>query len=138
MPESKTKTEYYLGVDYGEAKAGLAIADSETRIAFAYGTLKNDKEMLRNISKIIKKEKIKAVVIGVPKRTGDRKTVYLGEKLGENLRKEKIEVFYQDEIYSTKIARENLKEKGLRDINRFDDSEAARIILASWLEKKKL
>ena len=35
-----------------------------------------------------------------------------------------------------KIARENLKEKGLRDINRFDDAEAARIILASFLQKK--
>ena len=134
--EDLTKTKYYLGVDYGEAKCGLAIADSETRIAFAYGTIKNDKEMFRNILAIIKKENIAQVIIGVPKRMGDKKIIYAGEKLGKDLEKEKINVSYQDEIYSTKIARENLKEKGLRDINRFDDAEAARIILASFLQKK--
>ncbi|MFA5961636.1 MAG: Holliday junction resolvase RuvX [Parcubacteria group bacterium] len=138
MPGNSSKTKYYLGIDYGESKVGLAIADSETRIAFAYGVIKNDEEMLRNILAIIKKEKIETVIIGVPKRMGDKKIVYAGEKLGEKIEQKKIKVFYQDEIYSTKIARENLKEKGLRDINRFDDAEAARIILSSWLEKKKI
>jgi putative holliday junction resolvase len=138
MQEQSTKTKYYLGIDYGESKVGLAIADSETRIAFAYGMLKNDEKMLQNIFDIIKKEKIEIAIIGVPKRMGDRKIVFAGEKLGEALEKEKITVFYQDEIYSTKIARENLKEKGLRDINRFDDAESARIILDSFLQKKAL
>ena len=136
MPKNSTKIKYLLGVDYGESKVGLAIADSETRIAFSYGKIKNDKEILQNILTIIKKEKIETVVIGVPKRVRDKKLIYAGEKLGEDLEKEKIRVVYQDEIYSTKIARENLKEKGLRDINRFDDAEAARIILASFLQKK--
>jgi len=138
MQEQSTKTKYYLGIDYGESKCGLAIADSETRIAFAYGVIKNDEEMLRNILAIIKKEKIETVAIGVPKRTGDKKIIYAGERLGEQLKKEKIDILYQDEIYSTKIARENLKEKGARDINRFDDAEAARIILDSFLQKKAL
>jgi putative Holliday junction resolvase len=138
MSNKSTKTKYYLGIDYGESKCGLAIADSETRIAFAYGVLKNNEEMLKNILAVVKKEKIETVIIGVPKRMGDKKIVYNGEKLGEQLEKEKIEVFYQDEIYSTKIARENLKEKGARDINRFDDAEAARIILDSFLQKRAL
>ena len=134
--KSATKTKYFLGVDYGESKCGLAIADSETRIAFVYGTIKNDKTLFKNIFDIIKKENIAQVIIGVPKRTGDKKIIYAGEKLGKDLEKEKINVSYQDEIYSTKIARENLKEKGLCDINRFDDEESARIILASFLQKK--
>lgn len=134
--KNATKTKYFLGVDYGESKCGLAIADSETRIAFVYGTIKNDKTLFKNIFDIIKKENIAQVIIGVPKRTGDKKIIYAGEKLGKDLEKEKINVSYQDEIYSTKIARENLKEKGLRDINRFDDAEAARIILSSFLQKK--
>jgi putative Holliday junction resolvase len=136
--KNSTKTKYFLGVDYGESKIGLAIADSETRIAFAYGTIKNDKELLRNILTIIKKENIKLVAIGVPKRSGDKKIAYAGEKLGKVLGEVGINVVYQDEIYSTKIARENLKEKGLRDINRFDDAESARIILDSFLQKKAL
>jgi putative Holliday junction resolvase len=135
MPKNSIKTKHYLGIDYGESKIGLAIADSETRIAFAYATIKNDRNLLQNILDIIRREKIETVVIGVPKRTGDKKVAYAGEKLGKVLCEKEINVVYQDEIYSTKIARENLKEKGLRDINRFDDAESARIILSSWLEK---
>lgn len=138
MPKNSTKTKYYLAIDYGEAKIGLAIADSETRIAFAYGKIKNDKELLQNILAIAKKENIGTVIIGIPKRVQDRKVKYSGEKLGESLSENGLEIFYQDEIYSTKIARENLKEKGLRDINRFDDAESARIILDSFLQKKAL
>ena len=138
MPEQKDKAKYFLGVDYGTAKVGLAIADSETRIAFAYGVLRNDENFLEKLLEIIRKEKIEIVIIGVPKRVKDKKVKYAGEKLGEKLEKEKISVVYQDEIYSTKIARENLKEKGLHNINRFDDEESARIILHSFLQKKAL
>jgi putative Holliday junction resolvase len=138
MPKNSTKIKYFLGIDYGESKIGLAIADSETRIAFAYGTIKNDKNLLQNILAIIKKENIENVVIGIPKRVGDKKVAYAGEKLGKVLGEKGISVVSQDEIYSTKIARENLKEKGLRDINRFDDVEAARIILNSWMERTTL
>ncbi|HAI74193.1 MAG TPA: hypothetical protein DCS28_01675 [Candidatus Moranbacteria bacterium] len=130
------ETKYFLGVDYGEAKVGLAIADSETRIAFAYGMLPNDKFFFQNILNIIEKEKIDKVIIGIPSRINRDETEYAGEKLGEYLKNiEKIPVEYQNEMYSTKIARENLKEKGVRDINRFDDEEAARIILDGWLGK---
>ena len=34
---------HYLGIDYGKSNVGLALADSETKMAFAYKTLKNDK-----------------------------------------------------------------------------------------------
>ncbi len=128
--------KYFLGVDYGESKVGLAIADSEMRMAFAYGTLANDKNFFQNILNIIKKEKIEKVIIGVPSRINRDETEYAGEKLGEYLKNiEKISVEYQNEMYSTKIARENLKEKGIKNLNRLDHKEAARIILDSWLGK---
>lgn len=139
MQKKITKTKYFLGVDYGEAKVGLAIADSETRIAFAYGVIKNNQKFRENILDIIKKENIQTIIIGIPSRINHKETVYAGEKLGEYLEKTtKLPVEYQNEMYSTKIARENLKEKCLRDINRFDDEESARIILNSWLEKKAM
>ena len=139
MQKDLDKTKYLLGIDYGEGKIGLAIADNETRMAFAYGTLLNDKDLLQNILKIIEKEKIRTVVIGIPKRVNDKKNEYAGEKLGRAILKEgSVLVEYQDEIYSTKIARENLKEKGMRNISRLDHEESARIILDSFLQKKAL
>jgi len=139
MSESSIEVINYLGIDYGESKVGLAIADSEVRIAFAYGRLKNDKFFRQNLLEIIKKEKISQAIIGIPSRINHKETVYSGEILGDYLKKvAKISIAYQNEMYSTKLARENIKEKGLRDINRFDDEESARIILDSWLSKKDL
>jgi putative transcription antitermination factor YqgF len=128
------ETEYYLAVDYGKAKIGLAIADSETRIAFGYGALKNDKEFYANLGKIIKDEKISKVIIGIPTYKEKKESCYDGEGLGEYLRNNlEIEVEFFSEMFSTKMAQENLKEKGAKNLNLIDDEEAARIILGDWL-----
>lgn len=127
--------KHYLGVDYGEAKIGLALADSETRIAFSYGVIKNNQDFWEHLKEIVAKENVDTVVIGIPSHINRKETVYAGETLGERIRKEiGARVAYQDEMFSTKLARENLKEKGVHDINRFDDEEAARIILQEYLD----
>jgi RNase H-fold protein (predicted Holliday junction resolvase) len=46
-----------------------------------------------------------------------------------------VPVAYQDEMFTTKMAQENIKARGGRNIAAADDQEAARIILQSWLDK---
>ena len=128
ITSSKTaNTSHFLGVDFGEAKIGLAVADSETRIAFSYGTLKNDKELIDNLKNIIEKEKINKLILG--DAGVETRHCLDSTMLG-------IPVEYQNEMFSTLEAERNLKEKGAKKIKRFDDQEAARIILQSWLDKK--
>jgi putative holliday junction resolvase len=142
---SKTaNTSHFLGVDFGKAKIGLAIADSETRIAFSYGVLKNDKKLMKNLTNIIEKERIGKIIIGVQMEVrppaGGRTSKPIGEidKFTESIRNGlNILVEYQNEMYSTREAERNLIEKGAKKIKRFDDQEAARIILQSWLDKKQ-
>jgi len=125
----KPNTSYFLGIDYGQSKVGLSIADSETRIAFGYGVLKNDKNIIKKITEIIEKEGVSKIIIGnsgVETRHG---VSLLAKKLN-------IPIEYQDEIFSTQMAERNLKEKGAKGIKKYDDQEAARIILQSWLDKK--
>lgn len=141
----KPNTSYYLGIDYGTSKIGLAIADSETRMAFAYGTLKNDKNLLRKIGEIIVKEKISTAVIGITKfsfeksekniktKVSDRRDLFIGALK----RKYNIKVEEQEEMFTTRQAQRNLIEKGVKGIKKFDDQEAARIILQSWLDKQR-
>jgi len=118
-----------LGIDYGRSKIGLAIADNETRIASAYTTLDNDKNFLPKLAEIIEKEGISKVIIG----TTDSAT-----KLADFLKdKLKVEVEYQNEMFTTKQAHQNLIEKGMKGIKRFDDQEAARLILQGWLDKNQ-
>lgn len=131
----------YLGIDYGKAKVGLAIADSETRMAFAYGTLTNDKDFLYKLGEIVEREGVEKVIIGMHSCRGFSSTAVEEKPLLRlaNFFKDKlnIEVEYQNEMYSTQQAERNLIEKGVKKIKKYDDQEAARIILQSWLDKKK-
>lgn len=128
----------YLGVDYGKSKVGLALADSEARMAFGYGTLDNDKNFLQKLAEIVEKENIGKVIIGIPSYINREQAIYPGEKLGNFLKdKLKVKVEYQDEMFTTQQAQRNLIEKGVKGIKRYDDQEAARIILQSWLDKSR-
>lgn len=128
----------YLGIDWGVAKVGIALSDEETRMAFSYATLKNDKNFLKNLLEIIFKEKIGTIVIGVPIYKNKKKETFGGKKLEEIIEKNiknGVKIKYQNEMFSTKIAERNLIERGAKKIKRFDDAEAARIILESWLSE---
>ncbi len=134
--QNSAKISHYLGVDFGLAKIGLAIADSETKIAFAYKTLENNSEIFNNLKKIIAKEEINKLIVG-KLNSGISQKYFNIEKIGEDFAKKLgVEVEYQEEMFSTKMAETLLKEKGAKKIKNLDDQEAARIILQSWLDKK--
>lgn len=135
MPEQSEKLVKYLGLDYGSSNVGAALANSETRMAFAHGVLKNDKDFLKNLKELAEKEEISAIVIGIPSYGDKKEEEYPGKIIGKIIEKElEIKVFYQDEMFTTRMAQANLKETGMKRVKRFDDQEAARIILQEWLD----
>ena len=136
------KISHILGIDFGKAKIGLSIADSETRIAFSYGVLENDREILAKLAEIVEKEGIEIVVIGVPglRNQGDwgNRGIYQG--FGNMLEKNfpGVKIVFADEMFTTKMAQDNLKEKGMKKIKDHDHQEAARIILQEWLDSARI
>lgn len=56
--------QQYLGVDWGEKRIGLALADIETRMALPFITVPD----LRSLLAIIKAENIGLIVIGSPRK----------------------------------------------------------------------
>jgi putative Holliday junction resolvase len=136
----ESKTSHYLGIDYGKSKIGLAIADSETNLATAYGTLDNNRELMDKLAEITKKEEIEKVIIGVPgfKNHGSMENHEMYQDFGQMLQNilPEIEIAYTDEMFSTKIAQANLIEKGMKGVKKNDHQEAARIILQGWMEYK--
>ncbi|HAR99949.1 MAG: hypothetical protein US57_C0011G0108 [Candidatus Moranbacteria bacterium GW2011_GWC2_37_73] len=129
------EVSHILGVDFGKSKIGLAIADSETKMAFAYDTIKNDGEFLQKLKEIIKKEDIKMIVLGMTKHTNDKQSEQEKMDFAKKIEKESgISVMFQEEMFTTKMAQANIKMRGGRDIAKTDDQEAARIILQSWLD----
>jgi putative Holliday junction resolvase len=59
-----------LGVDYGRARIGLAIADVETRMAQPLSTMEriNRNEDLRRLRELVREHGVKQIVVGLPLR----------------------------------------------------------------------
>jgi len=66
----KRKTSRILAVDYGRARIGLAIADSETRMAQPLSTMErvNRNEDLRRLRELVREHGVKQIVVGLPLR----------------------------------------------------------------------
>lgn len=137
--QNEPETSQILAIDYGKSKVGLAMGDSSVKISFAYKTLPNNDNFFAELSKIIDKEEIKKVIIGLPGHHNfkDSEEAQEIKKLGEKIEAElKLPVEYQEEMFTTKMARNNLKETGMKNLEQHDDEESARIILESWMEKQ--
>lgn len=133
--QNSAEVSQILGIDFGKAKVGLALADSETKIAFAYKTIENNKELIQKLAEIVAKENVKRIIIGIPSYINRENVEYEGEKLGKLLEETlEIPVKYQNEMFTTKMAQANLIEKGVKGIKKFDDEESAKIILQEWLD----
>ena len=132
--QNSAEISHVLGVDFGSSKVGLAVADLETKIAFALTTLENNADLMNNLARIIAEKEIGKIVVGVTKYANqeDQEKMTFGERLKEKLN---LPVEYQNEIFTTKMAQDNIKETGAKNIAQKDDQESAKIILQSWLDK---
>lgn len=128
----------YLGIDWGEKKIGIALADSETKVACALVTLPNDEHFFENLSRIIFEHTVREVVIGIPSHINRERVEYAGERLGKIIAERfHIPVHYENEMFTTKMAHAELIARGIRShLDDHDDREAARIILESFLAGK--
>lgn len=137
--KNKPKISRILAIDYGQAKIGLALGDTETKIALAYKTLPNKGDFFTELSQVIVEEEVKEVILGLPGHRGyskgnaqEKEIKKLGQKLEEKLQ---VTIKYQEEMFTTRMAQSRLKEAGKKNLKSKDDPEAARIILESYWEK---
>ena len=132
--QNSAEISHILGIDFGKAKVGLAVSDTETKIAFVLETLENNNELFDNLAKIIKEKDIRKIVVGVTNYANqeDQEKEVFGKKLEERFN---LSVEFHNEMFTTKMAQNNLKESGAKNIGKIDDSESAKIILQSWLDK---
>lgn len=54
----------YLGIDFGSKRVGLALSDTSGMLARPLVVLKNDRNLISEMEKIIQKESIEALVVG--------------------------------------------------------------------------
>lgn len=121
-----------LGVDYGAARVGLALGDTETRIAAPWGVVsrKDDEQVIGAIREMVSREEIALIVVGVPRplanqqRTTDQTKRVL--VFADQLRSTGLDVREENETWSTSLAAKQGIEAGFR--GKRDDLAAANIL----------
>ncbi|XLQ19996.1 MAG: Holliday junction resolvase RuvX [Candidatus Moraniibacteriota bacterium] len=126
-----------LGIDWGERKIGLAIAEEEISIASALNTLENDDDIFGGLFDIVKEYEITKIVIGKSSHMSQDDNVKKIEKFADECEKKcKVKIVFEEEMFSTREAHVNLKNAGKKKIDSIDDAESARIILQQYLDAK--
>lgn len=120
----------FLGLDYGEKRIGLAVADEENKIAFPREVIVLPRA-LYEIKEIVRQEKISKIIIGLPlsfsgtENEQVKKVRAFAEELERTVR---VPVEFVNEVLTSKIA----AAKSSKDTI---DSSAAALILQSYLDK---
>jgi len=123
----------YLGIDWGKARIGLAMADSETRLATPFRVVKNAEEVARTI----KEEEVEKIIVGKPLTMAGEEggMIKKVEKFILELKKvtdKPIEII--DERLSSRAADDLMRE---RSSGQERDAIAAMLILQSYLDQEK-
>ena len=134
-----------LGVDYGEARTGLAVSDALGFMANGIGNIEE-----RDINRLLKKLAEKAAELGVEKIVMGHPVNMNGtlgpksekvQKLAERLReKTGLEVVLFDERCTTMAAHQFLNETNTRGKKRKGvvDTLSAQIILQNYMDSNKI
>ena len=146
-----------LGIDYGRARIGLAIADSESALARPLDTLEriNRNEDMRRLREIVRANSVKLAVVGLPLRLDGTRGEMASEaaRFAERVRKQiGLPVEMVDERLTSWEAERLQEEQGGRitriTTDRHDkkirkregknttDAMAAAVILKEYLEQK--
>lgn len=136
MPEKENQNvEYYLGVDWGRKRCGLAIADGETRIASSKGECEEGL-LVDTVKEINKEHSLRAIIFGFSEviRNDDCQSE-MDDVVGR-LKDAGFKVCKEEEMFSTLLAQKNLLEAEKSNISKEDNAESARIILQGWIDKK--
>lgn len=135
-----------LGIDFGEARIGLAVSDPTGTIASPLPTLKRrrgKRPPIEEMVKIARKHEVEALVMGLPLDAGGNETEWtarvreVGEELGRRL---EVPVHYQDERMTSARAERVVRTRlGLprreREKKGRVDAAAAVLILQAWLDR---
>ena len=134
-----------MGIDFGDARVGIALSDPLMIMSQGYKTIKNDgtDALYEEIVSIIKEKEVTKIVIGLPKNMDNSQgfrtdaTMEFAEKLKTFT---SVEIDFSDERLTTVSAHGFLNEMNVRGKKRKGavDTLSAALILETYMKKKGL
>lgn len=125
-----------IGLDVGEKRIGVAVADTGIRIAVPFATVEVNGSEIESIATIVLREGAEQIVVGYPRNQQGEATAqtHYVEKFAERLEYLERKIVFQDESLTSVMAEQRLKEHN-RPYEKGDiDAMAASIILQDHLE----
>lgn len=126
----------FLALDVGERRIGLAMADSQVKIAIPFGWLENDERVIVRITELVLQHDVKTIVVGYPRNQSGEPTqqTEFVESFVEQLADIELDtdIVFQDESLTSVQAEQRLAGR-IKDKGEID-AEAASIILQDYLE----
>ena len=124
-----------LGLDLGDRRIGVAVADLDTRTARPLVTLSNNRAFLNELTKLQREHNVQTIVIGWPTHITGQPSAQTKQvqDLSERIRCHlpEVELIFEDERMTSKLAATRLRGTAYRkgDI----DAVSAQLILEGWL-----
>lgn len=126
-----------VGLDVGEKRIGVAVADLGVRIAVPFATVEVDGSEIEAIARIVITEQADTIVVGYPRNQQGEATAQTNyvEKFAEQLAYLEKDIVFQDESLTSVLAEQQLIAYK-RPYSKGDiDAQAAAIILQDYVER---
>lgn len=126
-----------LGIDYGHVRIGLALGDSETKLARPISGLVKSDDPTAALREVVDRESVDELVVGLPRGLDGQETIQTEavRLFASKLRSLGRPVHLTDEAATSSVAEERLKASGRSYSKDTIDSEAAALILQDFLDQ---
>ncbi len=127
---------HILAIDYGRRKIGLAIGDTETKLAEPLSVIRYEKkeDVLTEIREVVEVGEVDKVVMGISEGKMAKEIKEFSKKLEKKI---ETPIVFQDETLTTHDAQELSIEAGIKRRKRkgMEDAYSAALILQSYLDQ---
>ncbi len=128
-----------LGIDYGSKRVGLALGDTDSKVASPWGVVPNEGALalVARLKDIVDRDQVTTVVVGIPRplhdTSAENEQVRAVRTFIESLKGLGVEVVEADETLTSRLAAKQALEAGEREKR---DDLAAAAILQTWLDSR--
>ncbi len=131
-----TSSKSVIGLDVGEKRIGVSVADIGVRIAVPFVTIEVDGNEIEAIAQLVIQEDADTIVVGYPRNQQGEPTAQTNyvEKFAEKLEYIEADVVFQDESLTSVIAEQRLAAHNKPYTKADIDAQAATIILQDYVE----
>lgn len=136
----RTGDDFILGLDIGEVRIGVALANGVARIASPLTCLNNSQSVNEEIKQLVTKHNARAIVAGLPRNLQGQETSqtrYTSQFIELLRQSVGVPIFTQDEALTSRKAEEELEARKKPYAKGDVDALAASYILADFLNEGK-